>query len=200
MSCSYHNIAEIIFTAKKIGFKCNNILTWYKPNAMPNITRRTYTHASEYVCWFVKGRNWKFNYSKLKEINPHKTKEGKTKQLRDFLDFIELPIVQGKERIKSENGRALHPTQKPESLLERIILIGSKENDTILDPFMGSGTTGVVAKRLNRNFIGIEIDDFYYKIAKGRIDIAHTISNISKFINEKEINKRQQVLTLTNKT
>jgi site-specific DNA-methyltransferase (adenine-specific)/modification methylase len=169
VSCTYHNIAEIIFISKKIGFKLNNVITWYKTNAMPNITKRTFTHSTEYICWFVKGKNWKFNYEKLKKFNPHKTKEGKPKQLRDFVDFIELPIVQGKERIKDQNGRALHPTQKPEKLIELIIIASSDEGDIILDPFFGTGTTGVVASRLKRKWIGIEINEKYFKIAYERI-------------------------------
>jgi len=169
ISCTYHNIGEIIFIAKKIGFKLNNIITWYKKNAMPSITKRVFTHATEYVCWFAKGKKWKFNYEKLKELNPHKTKEGNLKQMRDFLNFIELPIVQGKERLKNENGRAFHPTQKPEKLIEIIIIASSDEGDIVLDPFFGTGTTGVVAERLNRKWIGIEIEPKYAKRAKERI-------------------------------
>jgi len=166
ISCTQHNIGEILCTAKQFGFKVNNILTWYKPNAMPNITKRTFTHSTEYVCWFVKGKHWKFNYDELKALNMNKTKEGKPKQMRDF---IELPIVQGKERLKNAIGRAAHPTQKPERLLEIIIKASSNENDIVLDPFMGSGTTGVVAKKFNRKWIGIEINEDYIKLAKGRI-------------------------------
>jgi len=169
VSCTYHNIAEIIIIAKRLGFKLNNIITWYKINAMPNITKRTFTHSTEYVCWFVKGRNWKFNYERLKEFNPHRTSDGKPKQLRDFIDFIELPIVQGKERIKDKNGIAIHPTQKPEKLIELIILSSSDEDDLILDPFFGTGTTGVVATRLKRNWICIEIKEKYFKIAYERM-------------------------------
>ena len=169
VSCTYHNISEIIFAAKKIGLKLKNIITWHKKNAMPNITKRTFTHSTEYVCWFVKGKNWKFNYKDLKEVNPHKTKNGKPKQLRDFIDFIELPIVQGKERIRNKDGRAIHPTQKPEKLLEIIIIASSDEQDIVLDPFFGTGTTGVVASKLKRNWIGIEINKAYSKVASSRI-------------------------------
>jgi len=169
ISCTYHNIGEIVFIAKKVGFKLNNIITWYKSNAMPNITKRTFTHSTEYVCWFIKGNNWKFNYEKIKQFNPHKTKDGKPKQLRDFVDFIELPIVQGKERIKGKNGRAVHPTQKPEKMIELIILASTDESDLVLDPFFGTGTTGVVASRLKRNWIGIEIKPEYFKIAQERM-------------------------------
>ena len=169
VSCTLHNIGEIIVTAKKIGFKLNNIITWYKINAMPNITKRTFTHSTEYVCWFVKGKKWKFNYEDLKKINPHRTKDGKFKQMRDFLDYIELPLVQGRERIKGENGRAIHPTQKPEKLLEIIITASSNVGDIVLDPFFGTGTAGVVAERLRRKWIGIEINEKYIEVAKKRI-------------------------------
>lgn len=89
--------------------------------------------------------------------------------MRDFLDFIDMPILQGKERIKAENGRAIYPNQKPEKLIELIILASSDENDIVLDPFFGTGTTGIVAKTLNRNWIGIEINEKYYQIAFNRI-------------------------------
>ncbi|MFC1558260.1 DNA-methyltransferase [candidate division KSB1 bacterium] len=169
ISCTQHNIGELLIVSKKIGFKLNNILTWYKTNAMPNITKRTYTHSTEFVCWFVKGKNWIFNYEEVKKFNPRKTKDGKDKQMRDFLDFIEHPIVQGKERIKGKDGRALHPTQKPEKLLELIIKASSNINDIVLDPFFGTGTTGYIAKKLKRNWIGIENNPEYIKLAKNRM-------------------------------
>ena len=166
VSCTCHNIGEVIFSAKKIGFQLKNIITWCKTNAMPSITRRTFTHATEYVCWFVKGKNWKFNYSELKKFNPQKTKNGQLKQMRDF---IEIPIVQGKERLKKSNGRAIHPTQKPEKLIEMILIASSKVDDLILDPFFGTGTTGAVAEKLHRRWIGIEINRQYVNIAERRI-------------------------------
>ena len=171
ISCTQHNIGELILIGKKLGLKLNNILTWYKTNAMPNITKRTFTHSTEFVLWFVRGKNWTFNYDEVKEFNPNKTKSGQDKQMRDFLDFIEIPIVQGNERLKLENGRALHPTQKPEKLLELIILASSNENDIVLDPFIGSGTTAVVAQKLKRNFIGVEMNKEYYSRAIQRIKI-----------------------------
>lgn len=170
ISCTQHNIGEVLVEAKKLGFKLNNILTWYKVNAMPNITKRTYTHSIEFVCWFVKGKNWIFNYDEVKKINPHKTKTGDDKQMRDFLDFIELPIVQGKERLRGDDGRALHPTQKPEKLLELIIKASSNEQDLVLDPFFGTGTTGYVAQKFNRKWIGIEQKSEYIEIAQKRMD------------------------------
>lgn len=170
ISCNQHNIGEVLVEAKKLGFKLNNILTWYKVNAMPNITKRTFTHSTEFICWFVKGKNWIFNYDEVKKINPNKTKNGSYKQMRDFLDFIELPIVQGKERLRGDNGRALHPTQKPEKLLEIIIKASSNENDVVLDPFLGTGTTSFVAQKLHRNWIGIEQNIEYIKIAQKRLE------------------------------
>jgi site-specific DNA-methyltransferase (adenine-specific)/modification methylase len=166
VSCTLHNIGEIICAAKDIAFKLKNIITWYKTNAMPNITKRTYTHATEYVCWFVKGKNWKFNYNELKKFNPQKTKTGELKQMRDF---IELPIVQGKERLKKSDGRAIHPTQKPEKLIELILRASSDVNDVVLDPFFGTGTTGAVAEKLHRRWIGIEMNSQYVNIANRRI-------------------------------
>lgn len=171
VSCTQHNMGEILIAAKKIGFRLNNILTWYKTNAMPNITKRTFTHSTEFVCWFVKGKNWIFNYHVLKELNPNKTREGNSKQMRDFLDFIELPIVQGSERVKNLDGKAAHPAQKPEKLLEIIISASSNINDIVLDPFFGSGTTGVVSERLSRNWIGIELNNAYIQMAKDRLKI-----------------------------
>ena len=166
ISCTYHNIGEIIFVARKLGFKLNNVITWYKTNSMPNITKRVFTHATEYVCWFVKGKKWKFNYNELKKFNPQKTKSGQLKQMRDF---IELPILQGKERIKKTGGRAIHPTQKPEKLIEMILLASSDANDLVLDPFFGTGTTGAVAEKLQRRWIGIEKNRQYANIAEKRI-------------------------------
>ena len=170
ISCTQHNIAEVLTTGKELGFKLNNVLTWYKSNAMPNITKRTFTHSTEFVCWFVKGKNWIFNYDEVKQINPHRTKSGELKQMRDFFDFIELPIVQGKERVRGEDGRALHPTQKPEKLIELIIVASSHKHDLVLDPFFGTGTTGYVAKKMQRDWIGIELNPSYIEIANKRLN------------------------------
>jgi len=163
---TFHNIGEIIIALKKIGFEIKNIITWQKINAMPNMTKRVFTHSSEFIVWGVKGKNWTFNYSQLKKINPNKQKDGSEKQMRDIWS---LPLVQGKERIKDVNGKAAHPTQKPEAILERIIIASSNRGDLVLDPFMGSGTTAYVAKKLKRNFIGIEKEKKYINIIKKRI-------------------------------
>jgi len=167
IACSYHNIGEVMIVLKQLDFKINNIITWYKVNAMPNMTRRVFTHSTEFVIWAVKGSGWTFNYEIIKEINPERQKDGRTKQMRDFWA---LPLVQGKERLCGKDGRALHPTQKPEEMLKRIILASSNKGDIVLDPFLGSGTTAVVAKKLGRKWIGIEKSKAYVKIAEKRVE------------------------------
>ena len=166
ISCTYHNIAEVMIVLKQLNFKINNIITWQKTNAMPNMTKRLFTHSTEFVVWAVKGKKWVFNYEELKKINPEKQKDGSRKQMRDVWS---LPLVQGKERLRGKDGRALHPTQKPEEMLKRIIIASSNEGDLVLDPFLGSGTTVVVAEQLKRNWIGIEINKKYVEAAKKRI-------------------------------
>jgi site-specific DNA-methyltransferase (adenine-specific)/modification methylase len=166
IACSYHNIAEVMIVLKQLDFKINNIITWYKTNAMPNMTRRVFTHSTEFVVWAVKGKKWVFNYEELKKINPEKQKDGSPKQMRDLW---ESPLVQGKERLRGDDGRALHPTQKPEEMLKRIILASSQKGDVVLDPFLGSGTTSYVAKKYGRRWIGIEKDERYIKIATKRM-------------------------------
>lgn len=166
ISCTYHNIAEVMMVLKQLDFKINNIITWQKTNAMPNMTRRVFTHSTEFVVWAVKGKKWVFNYEDLKKMNPDKQKDGSLKQMRDVW---QLPLVQGKERIKGKDNRAIHPTQKPEEMLRRIILASSNKGDVVLDPFLGSGTTAVVAKRLGRKWIGIEKEEKYIKISNLRI-------------------------------
>ena len=166
ISCTYHNLAELMIALKQLDFKINNVIVWRKTNAMPNMTKRVFTHSTEFIVWAVKGKGWIFNYKELKKLNPEKQKDGTLKQMRDFWS---LPLVQGKERLRGENGRALHPTQKPEQMLKRIIVASSNKGDLVLDPFLGSGTTAVVAQQLKRKWIGIEIDKKYLKAAKMRI-------------------------------
>jgi len=119
--------------------------------------------------WFVKGQGWKFSYEALKSLNPNRTQSAAPRQMSDFLDFVELPVVQGRERLRREDGRALHPTQKPERLLEIIITASSDSEDIVLDPFVGTGTTAVVAQRLGRQWIGIEKNPVYYEAACKRL-------------------------------
>ncbi len=170
ISCTFHNIAEIMIVLKQLNFKINNVITWQKVNAMPNMTKRVFTHSTEFIVWAVKGKNWIFNYQELKKINPEKQKDGTLKQMRDVWS---LPLVQGKERLRGDDNRALHPTQKPEEMLRRIIIASSNKGDLILDPFMGSGTTALVAKKLKRNWIGIELNGKYITAAKKRLKPGH---------------------------
>ncbi len=167
ISCTYHNIAELVMVLKRLDFKIHNIITWQKTNAMPNMTKRVFTHSTEFVVWAVKGKKWIFNYEELKKNNPEKQKDGAMKQMRDVWS---LPLVQGKERLRGRNGRASHPTQKPEEMLKRIIIASSNKGDLVLDPFLGSGTTALVAKKLDRKWIGIEKNNEYVKMAQKRID------------------------------
>jgi len=166
ISCTYHNIGELLVTLKSLGFRVNNVITWHKSNAMPNMTRRMFTHSSEFIVWAVKGKGWTFNYDMLRNMNPEKQKDGSDKQMRDVWT---IPLVQGKERLRSEDRRALHPTQKPEEILKRVIIASSHEGELVLDPFLGSGTTAKVAQLLGRKWIGIEREEKYVNAALRRL-------------------------------
>ena len=167
VSCTHHNLGLLMVTLEALGLRCNNVITWYKPNAMPSMTRRAFTHATELVLYFVKGGGWTFNYDALKAINPERRKEdGQPRQMRDMW---EIPVCQGRERLHGEDKRALHPTQKPEALLERILVAASDPGSLVLDPFVGSGTTAVVARRLGRHYIGIEQNPLYLEAAQKRL-------------------------------
>jgi len=158
VACSYHNIAEVMMVLKQLDYKINNVITWYKTNAMPNMTRRVFTHSTEFVVWAVKGKKWKFNYNELKEINPEKQKDGSLKQMRDVWS---MPLVQGNERLRDSKNKTLHPTQKPEEMLKRVILASSDKGDIVLDPFSGSGTTAFVAQKYKRKWIAIDKEQKY---------------------------------------
>lgn len=157
---SLHNIGEVIVTLKEKGYKFINLITWRKTNPMPSITKRTLTHSTEFIAWFAKGKGWKFNYKDMKRYN-------QGKQLRDVWEFA---VCQGSERIKGENGRSAHPTQKPLELFKRLIEMATDEEDIIIDPFMGSGTTALAAIQLNRNWIGIDNNKEYIDLANKRIN------------------------------
>lgn len=157
---SYHNIFRVGTTLQNLGFWILNDVIWRKTNPMPNFRGRRFTNAHETLIWAAKNQKsrYVFNYEAMKSLN-------EDVQMRS--DW-ELPLCTGSERIK-ENGKKAHPTQKPESLLARVILASTKQGDVILDPFFGTGTTGAVAKRLSRNFIGIEQDADYVDIAEKRL-------------------------------
>jgi len=158
--CSFHNIGEVIISLKYLNYKLINLITWEKNNPMPSITKRQLTHSTEFIVWFSKGSGWTFNYEDMKKYN-------NGKQLKDVWHF---PICQGRERLKGENGRAAHPTQKPLALFMRLIEMASNEGDIVLDPFIGSGTTAVACKKLNRFWIGIDNNKKYIDLANTRIE------------------------------
>jgi modification methylase len=158
---SYHNVFRLGAALQDLGFWILNDVVWRKVNPMPNFRGRRFTNAHETLIWASRDQKsrYTFNYEGLKSGN-------EDVQMRS--DWL-FPICAGPERLKDEGGRKAHPTQKPEALLHRIILATTNPGDTVLDPFFGTGTTGAVAKRLGRNWIGVERDADYVKAAEERI-------------------------------
>ena len=158
---SYHNILRVGTSIQNHGFWILNDIIWHKTNPMPNFRGTRFTNAHETLLWCTTSREAKytFNYQNLKELN-----DGK--QMRS--DWY-IPICGGKERIRKNDHSRSHPTQKPEALLYRVLLASSKKGDLIVDPFLGTGTTAVVAKKLQRHFIGIDQNNEYIQIAKTRL-------------------------------
>ncbi len=159
---SYHNIFRVGKIMQDLGFWILNDIIWVKTNPMPNFKGSRFTNAHESLIWAKKYKEQKkytFNYQTMKMLNGNK-------QMRS--DW-HIPLCIGKERIKI-NGEKAHSTQKPEALLKRVIISSSNIGDIVLDPFFGTGTTGAVAKRLKRNWIGIEKDIKYIELAQERID------------------------------
>jgi len=163
---SQHNLGVVLSSLETMALDVKNIIVWEKPNAMPNLTRRTLTHSVEFVVWAVNGKGWTFNFENLRELNPDRQKDGQPKMMRDVWRF---PVVQGVERLRGSNGRALHPTQKPEALVQRCVVASSNPGDLIVDPFSGSGTTAVVCADLKRRFIGFEVDENYVAASRKRV-------------------------------
>lgn len=153
VSGTQHNIFDVQRIMKKIGYKIINIIIWHKVDPPPLIYKNKFKFSYEFIIWASKGKHNYFNYEKMYEVNND-----------EMHDVWNLPAVQ-----MDEKKYGYHPTQKPECLLERIILSCTKENDIVLDPFMGSGTTGTVAKKLKRKFVGIEKEKEYYILSKNRI-------------------------------
>lgn len=150
ISGTLHNHPSVGVILKKLGLWIINDVIWHKRNSTPLLSKNRLAPSTELIWVASKTKKYFFNYDLAKKLNGGK-------QMKNLWE------------INAEKHKTIHPTEKPETLLERIILIASKEGDTVLDPFMGSGTTGVVAKRLNRKFIGFEIDPKYFEIAKNRI-------------------------------
>jgi modification methylase len=160
---SYHNIYRVGATLQDLGFWILNDVVWRKSNPMPNFRGRRFTNAHETLIWAARDADTKgytFNYEALKAGN-------EDIQMRS--DWT-IPLCTGEERLKGADGKKLHPTQKPQALLARVILAASRPDDLVLDPFCGTGTTGAVAKHLGRRFVGIERDPRYAKAAQRRIE------------------------------
>ncbi len=160
---SYHNIFRVGSQLQDLGYWILNDVIWTKSNPMPNFKGTRFTNAHETLIWATKTKEQKkytFNYDALKTANDDV-------QMRS--DWT-IPICSGGERLKDTAGRKAHPTQKPEALLHRVILATTKQGDTVLDPFFGTGTTGAVAKMLGRHFIGLEREEDYAAVAQARID------------------------------
>ena len=158
---SYHNIFHLGVALQDLGFWIQNDIVWRKTNPMPNFRGKRFTNAHETLIWASRDQRARptFNYEAMKAGND---------DLQMRSDWL-VPICSGPERLKDDGGRKAHPTQKPEALLHRILLASSYIGDVVLDPFFGTGTTGAVARRLGRRWIGIERDPDYARAATERI-------------------------------
>lgn len=166
---SYHNIFRVGSILQDLGFWILNDIVWRKANPMPNFRGRRFTNAHETLIWAARDANAKkytFHYEALKAGN---------EDCQARSDWY-LPLCTGGERLKDAAGTKTHPTQKPEALLQRVLLSASNPGDLVLDPFFGTGTTGAVAKKLGRHFIGIERDPTYARAAAERIDAVEPLS------------------------
>src|SRR5258708_3511303 len=158
---SYHNVFRIGAAVQDLGFWILNDVIWRKTNPMPNFRGRRFTNAHETLLWCAhsKEARYTFNYEAMKALND---------ELQMRSDWL-IPLCGGPERLRDGDGKKAHPTQKPEALLHRILLASTRPGEIVLDPFFGTGTTGAVAKRLGRHFIGIEQDPAYVALARRRI-------------------------------
>ena len=159
---SYHNVFRLGTAMQDLGFWILNDVIWRKANPMPNFRGTRFTNAHETLIWAARGAEsrYRFNYAAMKSLNDDV-------QMRSDWYF---PLCTGAERLRGEDGKKLHPTQKPEALLHRVLVSCTQPGEVVLDPFLGTGTTAAVAKRLGRRFIGIERDEGYAAAAKARID------------------------------
>ncbi len=158
---SYHNIFRVGTTLQDLGYWMLNDVVWVKTNPMPNFRGRRFTNAHETLIWCAKSKDarYTFNYEAMKALND---------DLQMRSDWV-MPLCTGPERLKDADGNKAHPTQKPEALLYRAILASTQPGDVVLDPFFGTGTTGAVAKKLGRRYIGIERDPGYAAVATKRL-------------------------------
>ncbi|MEA2929429.1 MAG: modification methylase [Hyphomicrobiales bacterium] len=178
---SYHNIFRVGAILQDLGFWVLNDVVWRKTNPMPNFRGRRFTNAHETMIWAARdqaAKGYTFNYEALKAGN---------EDIQARSDWV-IPLCTGDERLKGRDGKKLHPTQKPEALLARVILSSSRPGDLVLDPFSGSGTTGATAKRLGRRFIGIERDAAYSAAAEARISATEPLpkATLAPFMTARE--------------
>ncbi|MGI9401835.1 MAG: site-specific DNA-methyltransferase, partial [Rhizobiaceae bacterium] len=167
---SYHNIFRVGTVLQDLGYWILNDVIWRKTNPMPNFRGRRFTNAHETMIWASTDQNAKsytFNYEAMKMAND---------EIQMRSDWL-FPICNGGERLKDESGVKVHPTQTPEALLHRVLTSSTKPGDVVLDPFFGTGTTGAVAKRLGRNFVGIEREQSYIDAATARIAAVETVAS-----------------------
>ena len=159
---SFQNIYRLGYIMQNMGFWILNDVIWSKPNAVPNFGGTRFQNSHETLLWCTKSSNAKytFNYKTMKHLNGDKQEKS----------VWNIGICIGNERLKDENGKKVHSTQKPEKLLYNVIVSSSKPGDIVLDPFFGTGTTGAVAKATGRNYIGFEMDEQYIKAAQKRLD------------------------------
>ena len=178
---SYHNIYRLGAMLQDLGFWILNDIVWRKTNPMPNFRGRRFTNAHETMIWAAKSESakYRFNYDAMKALN---------EDLQMRSDWT-IPLCTGAERLKKDDGQKAHPTQKPEALLHRVILSSTDVGDVVLDPFFGTGTTGAVAKKLGRDYIGIERDADYITHAKERIAAIKTGDDTSLL---RPVEKRQE--------
>ena len=178
---SYHNIFRVGAVLQDLGFWILNDIVWRKSNPMPNFRGRRFTNAHETLIWAARDaatRDYTFNYEALKAGN---------EDIQVRSDWF-IPLCTGEERLKGRDGKKLHPTQKPEALLTRVILAASRPDEVVLDPFCGTGTTGAVARRLRRHFVGIERDRDYAAAAEARIAAAEPLADaaLASFMTARE--------------
>ncbi len=170
ISGTYHNIFRVGTLLQDLDFWILNTITWFKPNAMPNFRGTRLKNDIEFIIWAKKNAksSYTFHHHQMKQFNDFS-------QGKQLGSVWKIPACGGEERLKGEDGKKLHPTQKPEELLKRIIIASSSPGDVVLDPFSGTGTTAVVAKQLHRQWIGIEQDETYIRASQQRIDAAQPI-------------------------
>ena len=164
ISGTLHSIYIVGSVLQKLSFKILNDICWFKPNGPPHLACRYFAHSHETILWAKKNKTGKhfFDYDLMKGWDENRDIiKNKGKQMRSVWS---IPLAPGEEK---KYGK--HPTQKPQELLKRIVLSSTRENDLILDPFCGSGTTGVIAKKYNRKFIGIDKEKKFLELAKMRI-------------------------------